>query len=117
VDKDQSLDITDKVIAAAKAAATTQTQANIESARILAEAHKSEVADIINARSDGELRENALKLSSVITIMITAAQIYFSYVGKTLVIPDFIWVIVLSPWVGIGSAKLVQMVSQFLTKK
>jgi hypothetical protein len=106
----------DRAIEAAKTAATTQTQANIEAAKILADAHKSEVAEIINARADGELRENALKLSSVITIMITASQIYFSYIGKKLDIPDFIWVIVLSPWVGIGSAKLIQLVSQFLTK-
>jgi hypothetical protein len=117
MDENQSLEVADKVIEAAKQAAATQTQTNLEAAKILAEAHNCEVTDIINARADASLRENALKLSSAITILITASQIYFSYIGKTLIIPDFIWVIILSPWVGIGSAKIIQAAVKIAGKK
>jgi hypothetical protein len=117
MDETPSIEITEKVIEAAKQAANTQTQANIEAARILANAHHCEVTDIINARADASLRENALKLSSAVTILITASQIYFSYIGKNLVIPDFIWVIILSPWVGIGSAKIIQAAVKIAGKK
>jgi hypothetical protein len=117
MDETPSIEITERVIEAAKQAATTQTQANIEAAKILANAHHCEVTDIISARADASLRENALKLSSAVTIIITIAQIYFSYIGKTLVIPDFIWVIILSPWVGIGSAKLIQAAIKVAGKK
>jgi hypothetical protein len=117
MDKDPSLEVADKVIEAAKQAATSQTQANIEAAKLLADAHHCEVTDIINARADASLRENALKLSSAVTILITVAQIYFSYIGKTLIIPDFIWVIILSPWVGIGGAKLIQAAIKIAGKK
>jgi hypothetical protein len=117
MDETPSLEITEKIIEAAKQAANTQTQADIEAAKILAAAKHCEVTDIINARADASLRENALKLSSAVTILITAAQIYFSYVGKTLIIPDFIWVIILSPWVGIGSAKILQSAIKLAGKK
>ena|ERR1700722_12413344 len=117
MDENKSLEVADKIIEAAKQASVTQTQTDIEAAKILAEAHRCEVTDIISARADASLRENALKLSSAITILVTAAQIYFSYIGKTLIIPDFIWVIILSPWVGIGSAKLIQAAVKLAGRK
>jgi hypothetical protein len=117
VDKDAPLDATERVIEAAKEAAVTQTHADIEAAKILAEAHRCEVADVINARSDGELRLHALRTSSYLIYAITAAQFYFSYIGKKLDIPDIIWLFVLCPWLGVGSSKLLDILNKCLIKK
>lgn len=116
MDKDQSLEATGKIIDAVKKDATVETHINLTPASLLAEVSKCDEVELIKANSEAQLRSHALVLSSVCTILIVIAQIYFSYINKTLVIPDILWVIVLSPWVGIGSAKAIETITTILRK-
>jgi len=69
----------------------------------------SEVA-IIEARSEASLRSRSLTLSSVVTVGLLSAYVWFAYVGKTLIIPDIVWAISLSPWLGAGTAEIIEFI-------
>lgn len=116
MDKDQSLIETGKMIDALKKDATVETHFNVTPSNLLAEVSRCDEVELIKANSEAQLRSHALILSSVCTILIVIAQIYFSYINKVLVIPDILWVIVLSPWVGIGSAKAIETLTTILRK-
>jgi hypothetical protein len=101
-----SLDQTERIIQAGREAAHELVETNKEAAVALAE-----------VQNEASLRNRALTFSIVITTLIVAAQIWFSYIGKTLPIPDIVWVVVLSPWFGVGGAKLTKMLSEMGLKK
>jgi hypothetical protein len=68
-----------------------------------------ETVEEMNTRADNELRRRALTTANVTAGMFLGAHIYFSYLGKTLPIPDIVWALVLAPWMGAATGKVLGM--------
>ena len=68
--------------------------------------------EIINVRAEIALRNRALTLSIGVTLMVLAAHIWFAYNGKAFAIPEIVYAIVLAPWLGAGTGKLVEVLSK-----
>ena len=130
-DETSSLDVIGRVIQANKDAADRSVQsdkyavstateriieANKDAADKLVQTDHCAASELIEANSQAALRNRALTLSNTVTIGIIAAEIYFSYTGKSLVMPDvvwqIIWAVILAPWLGAGSSKLLDLFSR-----
>lgn len=70
----------------------------------------------INAKADAKLRNRSLTLSSVVTVMVLGSHVYFSWFGKTLIIPDIVWAIILGPWLGAAGGKLTDLLDTIKKK-
>ena len=81
-------------------------------AAVLAEVNKRSISTLIKAESEAALRDRALSLSAFVTILLTLAQIYFCYIGKTLIYPDILWAVILAPWLGAGGSKVIEIISR-----
>lgn len=71
----------------------------------------------IEAHTDAQIRNRALTLSGVTTLTVLVAHIWFTYLGKSLPIPDIIWAVVLGPWLGAGGSKLVGLLDRYMGGK
>lgn len=111
MDKDTSLETTDKVLKTSAEAANNDTKVNIDAAAVLAETNKAvNATEVIQAKSDAAIKKLALQISGFLVIMIMSFQIWFAYIGKTFAVPDIIWVFVVFPWLGAGSSKLAEYI-------
>jgi hypothetical protein len=68
--------------------------------------------EIINAKAEIALRNRALTLSIGVTLMVLAAHIWFAYNSKSFVIPEIVYAIVLAPWLGAGTGKLLEVLTR-----
>ena len=76
-----------------------------------------ESVEEIVAKIDGHLREKALTLSGVCVVILLVSHIfYFVQAGKILPMPDIIWAIVLTPWIGASAKKAIDSVSAAINK-
>ena len=64
---------------------------------------------VIDAQNEGHLRDKALTLSAVVTVIILIAHIWFQVYKMTLQIPDIIWVVILAPWMGASARELIDL--------
>lgn len=69
-----------------------------------------ETIDEIEARSSVNLRRWSFIFSIAVTLFMLGEYVRFAELGKTLVIPDIVWAIVLAPWLGAGTSKLAAIV-------
>lgn len=64
------------------------------------------------------MRSRALTLSSAVILIYVFFHIWCVIDGtKTLILPDFVWVVIFAPWVGEGIAKFSNIDTKFIGKK
>lgn len=76
---------------------------------------------LIVVRGDVQLRDKSLTLSSIVICLLLMAHIFFSYIGRELVLPplvsEMIWVVILAPWCGAGGGKLIETINTRFGRK
>lgn len=75
-----------------------------------------ESVEEITVKLDGKLRDRALTLSGVCAVLMLATHCYFAWWGKVLPIPDILWAIILSPWLGAGAEKVIKAANKVINK-
>lgn len=66
----------------------------------------------LNARAEAALRNRALSLSNWIVTLMIGSHIWFSYLGKSLDVPDIVWAIVMAPWGGVAVGKIAALMKR-----
>ena len=89
---------------------------NPEDADVCPECGHSGTVEEITARVDGALRNRALTLSAWAVIILLVAHIYFVYNGKILTVPDYIWALILAPWLGESTARCIALADRFINR-
>lgn len=75
-----------------------------------------ESVEEIEAKIDGSLRNRALTLSAVAALFMLIVHCLFAWYGKVLPIPDILWAVVLGPWLGAGTEKVIHAVNKAVSK-
>lgn len=73
----------------------------------------------IHARAEARKSDRALSLSSAVTLIYVFANLWSAILGdgKAIPLPDFVWVVIVAPWVGAGGSKIVNTVMQKIEEK
>lgn len=71
-----------------------------------------ETIEELAARTDANIRIRSLTLSSLVTVVMVGAHIYFSYFDKVLPVPDIVWAIILAPWGGAAAQKILALLNK-----
>lgn len=70
-----------------------------------------ETVEEIRLRAESLLQQRSLTLSSVLVVLMFIAHTVFAYQNRAFPIPDFVWVVIASPWCGAGIGKIVMLLA------
>jgi len=75
-----------------------------------------ESVEEIEAKIDGGLRNRALTLSGVSFLVVLCLHAWFAWNGKVFPMPDIVWAMILSPWLGAAAEKVVETARKAVNK-
>ena len=75
-----------------------------------------ESVEEIEAKIDGGLRNRALTLSGVSFLIVLIINAWFCWNGKVWPIPDIVWAMILSPWLGAATEKVIDSAKKVVNK-
>lgn len=76
----------------------------------------SESVEELKAKFDGGLRDKALWISAFVAVFVISLQAYFAWHGKVLPIPDFVWALIVAPWVGESTGRVIALADHIINR-